>query len=117
MVEGSGTRIHLNIDPGARAWSADLEGVLSLEARAPRFEGAMVLATPAGLKAKGEVPVTPWRIGAKVKAAPSAARLEQLEASYRFEESALRLPALAHARFGTSPHLHSMLCARPLDSA
>src|SRR5260370_41210820 len=90
-VDGSGTRIHLNIDPGARAWSADLEGVLSFEARAPRFEGALVLATPAGLKAKGEVPVPPWRIGAKVKADPTAARLEQLVARYGFGESALKL--------------------------
>ena len=51
-ADGSGTRIHLNIDPGARALSADLDGVLSFEARAPRFEGALMLAAPAGPKAK-----------------------------------------------------------------
>ena len=38
--------------PGARALSADLDGVLSFEARAPRFEGALMLAAPAGLKAE-----------------------------------------------------------------
>ena len=45
-ADGSGTRVHLNIDPGARALSADLDGVLSFEARAPRFEGAVTLAAP-----------------------------------------------------------------------
>src|SRR3979409_1874325 len=78
-ADGAGTRVHLNIDPGARALSADLDGVLSFEARAPRFDGALVLAVPAGLKAKGDVPITPWRVAAKVKADPAAARLEQLE--------------------------------------
>src|SRR6202158_443408 len=60
-VDGTGTRVHLNIDHGARALSADLEGVLSFEARAPRFEGALVLAVPPGLKANGAVPITPGR--------------------------------------------------------
>ena len=87
-ADGNGTRVHLNIDPGARALSADLDGVLSFEARAPRFEGALVLAAPAGLKAKGDdAPPTPWRISAKVKADPAAAQLEQLEASYGPEET------------------------------
>ena len=88
-ADGNGTRIHLNIDPGARALSADLDGVLSFEARAPRFEGAMVLAAPAGQgqRRAGDAPPTPWRISAKVKADPAAARLEQLEASYGAEET------------------------------
>ena len=119
-ADGSGTRVHLNIDPGGRALSADLEGVLSFEARAPRFEGAMVLATPAGLKAKGDVkgdvPITPWRIGAKVKADAAAARLEQIEASYGAEESALKFTGLGDIRFGASPLLHAVLTARQLDA-
>ena len=55
-ADGNATRVHLNIDPGARALSADLDGTLAFEARAPRFEGAIVLAVPAGLKADGDVP-------------------------------------------------------------
>src|ERR1019366_7676084 len=51
-ADGAGTRVHLNIDPGERALSADLDGVLSFEARAPRFEGTVALAAPAG-KARG----------------------------------------------------------------
>jgi hypothetical protein len=115
-VDGSGTRVHLNIDPGARALSADLEGVLSFEARAPRFDGAMILAAPSGLKAAGNQPITPWRITAKVKADPAAARLEQLEASYGVEESALKSSGAADIRFGASPLLHATLSARQLDA-
>jgi len=115
-IDGNGTRVHLNIDPGARALSADLDGVLSFEARAPRFEGALVLAVPAGLKAKGDVPITPWRVAARVKADPATARLEQLEASYGSEESALKFAGLGDIRFGASPLLHAVLSARQLDA-
>ena len=115
-ADGNGTRVHLNIDPGARALSVDLDGVLSFEARAPRFDGAIVLATPAGLKAQGDVPITPWRIAAKVKADPAAARLEQLEASYGAEERALKFAGSGDVRFGASPLLHAVLSARQLDA-
>jgi large subunit ribosomal protein L24 len=114
--DGVGTRVHLNIDPGARALSADLDGVLSFDARAPRFEGALVLAVPAGLKANDDVPITPWRIAARVKADPATARLEQLEASYGSEESALKFAGLGDIRFGASPLFHAVLSARQLDA-
>ena len=115
-ADGNGTRLHLNIDPGQRAWSADLDGVLSFEARAPHFDGALVLATPAGLKAKGDVPITPWRISAKLKADAAAARLEQLETSYGVEDSALKFAGSGDLRFGASPLLHAVLSARQLDA-
>ena len=115
-ADGNGTRVHLNIDPGARALSADLDGVLSFEGRAPRFEGALVLAAPAGLKAKGDLPITPWRISAKGKADPSAARLEQLEVVYGAEDSALRLTGGGDLRFGASPLLRATLAAKQLDA-
>ncbi len=117
--DGNGTRVHLNVDPGARALSADLDGVLSFEARAPRFEGAMLLAGPAGPRTRGaggETPSMPWRISAKVKADPAAARLEQIEASYGTEETALKFAGLADVRFGGSPLLHAVLSARQLDA-
>jgi uncharacterized protein involved in outer membrane biogenesis len=115
-TDGSGTRIHLSIDPAARPWSADLDGVLSFEARAPRFDGALVLAVPPGLKARGDVPITPWRISAKVKADPGAARLEQLEAGYGAEDKALKFAGAGDIRFGASPLLHAALSARQLDA-
>src|ERR1700723_2326166 len=78
-VDGEGTRIHLNLDPGARALSADLEGVLSFVARAPRFEGVATLSVPAAPKAKGaDAGPTPWRVSERRKAEPAAARFEQV---------------------------------------
>jgi len=115
-ADGNATRVHLNIDPGARALSADLDGTLAFEARAPRFEGAMVLAVPPGLKASGDVPITPWRIAARVKADPAAARLEQVEASYGAEDSALKFAGTGEIRFGLSPLLRAALSARQLDA-
>ncbi len=115
-VDGNGTRVHLNIDPGARALSADLDGVLSFKARAPHFEGALALAVPPGLKAKGDVPITPWKISAKVKADPAGARLDQLDASYGPEDNALRISGLGDVSFGASPFLHAVMSARQLDA-
>jgi uncharacterized protein involved in outer membrane biogenesis len=115
-ADGNATRVHLTIDPGARALSADLDGVLSFETRAPRFEGMIVLAVPPGLKANGDVPITPWRIAARVKADPAAARLEQVEASYGAEESALKFAGTGDMRFGASPLLRAALSARQLDA-
>ena len=53
-ADGNGTRVHLNIDPGQRAFAADLDGVLNFDARAPRFDGALTLAAPPGQKGKGD---------------------------------------------------------------
>jgi uncharacterized protein involved in outer membrane biogenesis len=116
-VDGEGTRIHLNLDPGARALSADLEGVLRFETRAPRFEGVATLSVPAAPKVKGaDAGPTPWRISAKVKADPATARFEQLEASYGPDDTALKFTGLADMRFGASPQLHAVLAARQLDA-
>ena len=117
--DGSATRVHFNIDPGARALSADLDGVLSFEARAPRFEGTMALAAPAAPKSKsagGGPSPTPWRISARIKADPAAAKLEQLEASYGVDETALKFAGLADIRLGASPLLHAVLTAKQLDA-
>ena len=78
--------------------------------------GALVLAAPAGLKDKAGVPITPWRISAKIKADPAAARLEQLEASYGSEDSALKFAGAGDIRFGASPLLRAVLSARQLDA-
>ncbi|MEH2483071.1 uncharacterized protein involved in outer membrane biogenesis [Nitrobacteraceae bacterium AZCC 2146] len=115
-VDGSGTRVHLTIDPGARPLTIDLDGTLSFDARMPRFDGALVLASPSGLKksADDKLP-TPWRMSAKVKADPATARLEALEASYGTEDTALKLAGLADVRFGASPLLHAVLSAKQFD--
>ncbi|MDO9564733.1 MAG: AsmA-like C-terminal region-containing protein [Bradyrhizobium sp.] len=115
-ADGNGTRVRLNIDPAARAMSADLEGVLSFEARAPRFDGSLTLAAPPGLKTGGDVPIVPWRVSARIKADPSTARLEQIEAAYGAEDSALRVTGAGDIRFGASPLLRATLSAKQLDA-
>src|SRR4030081_1329553 len=114
--DGSGTRVHLTVDPGARGRSVDLDGVLSFDARAPRFDGAMILAGPGGIKTAAATNDTPGRLSAKLKADPASARLEQLEASYGADESALKLSGSADVRFGASPLLRAVLSARQLDA-
>jgi large subunit ribosomal protein L24 len=119
--DGGGTRVHLNIDPGASALAIDLDGVLSFEARAPRFDGALVLASAAkassnGPRAKASRTQIPWRMSAKVKADRAAAHLEQLEASYGPDETALKLAGVADIRFGASPLLHAVISARQFDA-
>jgi large subunit ribosomal protein L24 len=114
--DGSGTRVHLTVDPGARARSVDLDGVLSFDARTPRFDGAVSLAGPGGIKAGTATGDVPWRLSAKLKADPASARLEQLEASYGADETALKLSGSADVRFGASPLLRAVLAARQLDA-
>lgn len=114
--DGGGTRVHLTVDPGARGRSVDLDGVLSFDARAPRFDGAVILAGPGGIKAATATGDAPWRLSAKLKADPASARLEQLEASYGADESALKLSGSADVRFGASPLLRAVLSARQLDA-
>ncbi len=114
--DGSGTRVHLTVDPGARGRSVDLDGVLSFDARAPRFDGAVILAGPGGIKPGAAPGEPPWRLSARLKADPASARLEQLEASYGADETALKLSGSADVRFGASPLLRATLSARQLDA-
>jgi large subunit ribosomal protein L24 len=121
-LDGRGTRVHLSIEPAARPWSADLDGVLNFEARAPRFEGAAVLAANAAdnptvprVKAAAPPP-PPWRVTARIKADPKAAKFDQVEISYGAEQAALKLSGSADIRFGASPQLHASLGARQLDA-
>jgi uncharacterized protein involved in outer membrane biogenesis len=112
---GSGTRVHLAIDPGERALSVDLDGTLNFAARAPRFEGAVTLAVPPPRKASENAP-TPWRIAARVKADHATAQLEQIEASYGADDRALKLSGAGDVRLGASPLLQATLSARQLDA-
>jgi hypothetical protein len=115
-ADGSGTRLHLNVDSSARALSTDLDGILSFEARSPHFEGAVTL-TAMAMKANGREPSSaPWRISAKVKADHAAARFEQVETSYGAEDVALKLTGAGDIRFGAAPLLHATLSARQLDA-
>jgi len=115
-ADGNGTRVHLTIDPGERPLAADFDGVLTFEARAPRFEGAMTLGSPVQAKPKADNASAPWRITARVKADHSAARLEQLEVSYGAEDRALKVAGVGDLSFGAAPKLQATLSARQLDA-
>ncbi|MBR1245820.1 AsmA family protein [Bradyrhizobium sp. AUGA SZCCT0169] len=116
-ADGNGTRVHLNIDPGPKTLSADLDGLLFFEARAPRFEGTMVLASPPRPKADDFDTSPPsWRVSSRVKADYSTARLDALEVTYGADERALKLAGNGDLRFGAAPLLRASLAARQLDA-
>ncbi|RXH32181.1 membrane protein [Bradyrhizobium nanningense] len=114
-ADGNATRLHLNIDPGARAVLADLEGVLAFDNRLPKFEGALTLAVPPVKKA-GEAGPTPWKLTTKLRADPAGARFEQIDASFGPEDSALKLGGVGDLKFGASPLLRAVLSARQVDA-
>jgi uncharacterized protein involved in outer membrane biogenesis len=115
--DGSGgTRLHLNVDPGQRPVTAELDGLLNFEARAPRFEGTLTLAVPPLAKGQPADGRTPWKVTTKLKADHAAAALDQIEASYGADEHALKLTGGGDLRFGAAPLLHAVLSARQLDA-
>jgi AsmA-like C-terminal region/AsmA family len=118
--DGNGTRLHLVVDSSLRPVSAELDGLLNFEGRAPRFEGAIIWAATAGSKGAEPSSATssnaPWRVSARIKADHAAATLEQIEASYGAEDAALKLIGAGELRFGALPLLHVALSARQLDA-
>jgi AsmA-like C-terminal region/AsmA family len=113
--DGNSTRVHLTVDPGERPLSIDLEGQLSFEQRAPRFDGVAVVAKPPPKKG-AENAAAPWRVSTRVKADHSAAQLDQIEASYGAEDRAMKLAGSGDVSFGASPLLRVALAARQLDA-
>ena len=115
--DGSGaTRLHLNIDPGPRPVSAELDGLLSFEARAPRFEGTLTLAVPPPPKGQPADERTPWKVSTKLKADHALAQLDQIEGIYGSEERALKFAGSGDVRFGATPLFHAVLAARQFDA-
>jgi large subunit ribosomal protein L24 len=116
-ADGSATRLHLVVDSALRPASAELDGFLSFEHRAPHFEGVVTLAATAGAKGdKGAEPSAPWRVVAKIKADHTAAKLDQIEASYGAEDAALKLTGSGDIKFGVAPLLQAALSARQIDA-
>ena len=114
--DGNATRLHLVVDSTARPLSAELDGFLNFDNRAPRFDGSVVLVATAGSKAdKGAQSGAPWRVSAKIKADRSAAKLEQIEASYGADDAALKVTGAGDIKLGASPLLQAALSARQLD--
>lgn len=118
--DSNANRVHLTIDPGSRATSIDLDGLLTIDSRMPRFDGIVTIGGPSG--ADGGTPPAeagaqrPWHVSAKVKADPEAAKLERIDASLGANDSALKFSGEGDIRFGASPRIHAELSARQLDA-
>jgi large subunit ribosomal protein L24 len=117
-ADGGGQRLRLNVDPGGRALAADLDGILSFDDALPRFDGSLAVSKPAPAKSNAPLDLydAPWRIAGKLKADPSAAKMEQLEAVFGPDDTGLKFTGQADARFGASPRLRTQLTARQLDA-
>ena len=114
-VGNVGTRLHLTIDPAETPLSVDLDGLLTFDNRAPRFDGALIVARPLPPRYVTD-PLPPWRVTAKLKADPATATLDQLEASYGAEETALKLAGNAGLQFGATPQMQATLTTKSIDA-
>lgn len=112
--DGKGTRVHVTIDPGLRPIMADLDGALTFDNAVPNFDGALVLART--IDPKSAEPGQPWKISSRIKANPSSATFDQVEAAYGPDDNAMRLTGSGDIRFGTSSLLKLALSARQLDA-
>lgn len=117
-TDGKGTRVRLSLDPADRALFADLDGLLTFDALAPKFEGALTLARVPEAKSENTAATSapPWRITSRIKADSSSATLEQVEATYGPEDRALRFTGNGNMRLGASPLLQLTLSGRQLDA-
>jgi len=110
-------KLRLNIDPLDRPLGIDADGILSFERGAPRFEGSLNLARPAGIaRPNGQtVANEPWRLASRVKATVASALLEEIEFQYGPDERAVKLTGTAELKFGSKPRFDSVLSASQID--
>lgn len=114
--EANAQRVRLNVDPLRTGFGVDLDGVMSLQNLVPHFDGSLSAGRSVAIKSARLDPADmPWRVTTRVKADPSAARLEQLEAALGTDELALKLAGDGSVRFGASPLLRTQLSARQID--
>jgi large subunit ribosomal protein L24 len=116
-ADGTGTHLRLIVDPGERGILADLDGIVAIEAMAPRFDGNITLArpvTPASTSG-GETGLMPWKLTSHVTAGVASATLGQIDLSYGADEKSLKLSGVGDIRFGAAPVLRATLSSRQLD--
>lgn len=114
---GEGIKLRLGIDPSDRPLTIETEGTLTLENDAPRYDGSLALARPAGLVLSSGKTITsePWRIDAKLKIDSAVALFEQVEIQYGPDERAIRLAGTAELKLSANARLNGVLSARQVD--
>lgn len=109
--EANGSRIKFTLDPSDRPFYAEVEGLLTAEGGAPRFEGQTTVARKvAAIKGDKAPPAEPWKITSRVKANAASALFEQVEFQYGPEDRSLKLTGAAEAKFGARQNW--MRCCR-----
>jgi large subunit ribosomal protein L24 len=116
-VEDGEVKLRFNIDPLDRPLAVEAEGALSFAGAAPRFEGSLNIARPAGMALPDgrTFASDPWRLTSKVKATSASALFEQIEFQYGPEERALKLNGTAELKFGDKPRFDGVLSAAQID--
>jgi large subunit ribosomal protein L24 len=116
-ADDNGLKLRLNIDPLDRPLAVDAEGTLSFAGAAPRFDGSVTLARPAGMALpSGQTFANdPWRLTTKVKATSASSLFEQIEFQYGPEERAVKLTGTAELKFGDKPRFNGVLSAMQID--
>lgn len=112
-----GIRLKVSLETAERPLTVEADGLLAFEDGSPRYEGALVLARPAGsVLASGQaVAQEPWRLSSKVKVVAQSALLDEILFQYGPEERATSLAGSGTFRFGERPLLEAVLSARQID--
>ncbi len=116
-LEDEAIKLHVEVNPRDRPWSAEADGMVHFVNAAPEFEGALKLARSAGVvDAAGHgVALVPWRGDGHVKATAANALFDKAEFQYGPDERAIRLSGAANLRFGQDPRYDAVLSGRQLD--
>jgi uncharacterized protein involved in outer membrane biogenesis len=116
-AEGDGAKIKLAVDPSARAFTIDADGILRFESGGPAFDGTLAVSRPAGVApASGRgVAAVPWRASGRVKATSASALFEQFDVQYGPEGRAIKLSGVAQMKLGKSARVSGVLSAREVD--
>ncbi len=112
-----GIKMRLAVDPTLRALSFESDGTVWVDGGSPRYEGAVTLSRVVGAALPGRIAALnePWKMTGKLKVTTTSALVEQLEADYGPDVSAVHFTGTAIVQLGRNPRLASVLTARQVD--
>jgi large subunit ribosomal protein L24 len=112
-----GMRVRLGLETAERPETMEIEGLVAFDRAAPRFEGTLALARPAGtVLATGKaVGHEPWKLTATVQTGAQSAALSDILFQYGPHEGGTSLTGSAEFKFGEQPSIEGELRARQID--